>query len=132
MKIYKNDENWRFPCPGIYGITYNEQIIYIGQSKDIEERLEQHFNTNSAIRSILAEQEVSGFGTKYDQYTYKTLSMYCFITAHYNKIGFVVLAQCPIEELDEWEKAFIKEYKPRFNWGGVDVPFHSYKEQRYE
>jgi hypothetical protein len=35
--------------------------------------------------------------------------------------------ECPIEELNYYEEYFIKEYKPRYNWGGVDVPFHPYK-----
>lgn len=125
--IYNNQENYLFPTSGIYGITYNDEIIYIGQAKNIEDRLEYHFNTNTAIRTILAEQIAEGFGTPYDQYNYKTLSLYCFITANYNKIGFTILMECPIEELNYYEEYFIKEYKPRYNWGGVDVPFHPYK-----
>ena len=127
MTYYSNQDNDLFPTSGIYGITYDKEIIYIGQAKNIEERLEQHFNTNAAIRTILARQQVEGFGTPYDQYNYKTLSLYCFITANYNHIGFVILTECPISELNEWEQAFIKEYQPRYNWGGVDVPFHPYQ-----
>lgn len=124
--IYPNDETWRFPFPGIYALTYKNTIIYIGQAKNIEDRLEQHFNTDTQIRTILAKQQIEGFGTPYDLYTYKTLSLYCFITANYNDIGITCLLDCPIEELNQWEEALIKLHKPKYNWGGVDVPFHPY------
>ena len=122
--IYPNDETYRYNGKsGIYAIFYGKEIIYIGQAKDVGKRLDQHFNTNAAIRSLLAEQEVVGFNTPKDAYYYRTLSMYCFITAHFDEIGIAMLHDCPIGDLNEWEESFIKEYKPRFNYGGVDAPF---------
>lgn len=124
---YNNEETWRFAGKsGIYAIIYDTEIIYIGQSADVEERLEQHLNTNSAIRSLLAEQEVVGFGTPKDPYYYRTLSMYCFITAHYDHIFIALLEECPTHLLNEWEEAYIKEFRPRFNYGGVDAPYRPY------
>jgi hypothetical protein len=52
--------------------------------------------------------------------------MYCFITAHYDEIGIGMLYECPVGDLNGWEEGFIKEYKPRFNYGGVDAPYHAF------
>ena len=128
IMIYPNEETYRYDgVSGIYALFYNKEIIYIGQSKDVGERLEQHLNTNTAIRSLLAEQEIVGFNTPKDPYYYRTLSMYCFITAHYDKIGIGMLCDCPVGDLNGWEESFIKEYKPRFNYGGVDAPYHEFR-----
>ena len=64
--VYNNELTCLFPTSGIYGLVYNNKIIYIGQARDMEKRLDYHFNTNTGIRTILAEQEENGFGTKYD------------------------------------------------------------------
>ena len=128
IMIYPNDETYRYDGQsGIYAIFWQKEIIYIGQAKDVGARLDQHFNTNRTIHQILAEQQVIGFNTSKDAYLYRTLSMYCFITAFFDDIGITMLHECPISELNEWEESFIKEYKPRFNYGGVDAPYHAYQ-----
>lgn len=75
---------------GIYKFTnkYNRKV-YIGQSKNIKARYYNHFNCAKHL----------------DTYFYRALRKY-------GKEGFdfEVIMECPIENLDYWEKFYIKYY----------------------
>ena len=101
---------------GIYGIVYDQDIIYVGQSKNIGRRLREHGKENKlndVISQIIQEQWKCN--------RYKQLALYRFIENNRDDIFFVVLEQT--ENLDEREEYYISTIKPRFNYKGIDVPY---------
>ncbi len=44
---FANIAGWPPTAPGVYGISGTVQMIYVGQSEDIQGRLLQHFNDKS-------------------------------------------------------------------------------------
>ena len=101
---------------GIYGIVYDQDIIYVGQSKNIGRRLREHGKENKlndVISQIIQEQWKCN--------RYKQLTLYRFIENNRDDIFFVVLEQT--ENLDEREEYYISTIKPRFNYKGIDVPY---------
>ena len=80
---------------GIYGYidSVYDEIVYIGQSKNMWGRHKQHYALcnfrNQTINQILQRD--------------------------YGRYGFLVLKQCPISKLDYWEKTLIALYNPRYN-----------------
>lgn len=101
---------------GIYGIVYDQDIIYVGQSKNIARRLKEHRKENKLndiISQIIREQWKCN--------RYKQLALYRFIENNRDDIFFVVLEQT--ENLDEREEYYISTIKPKFNYKGIDVPY---------
>ena len=101
---------------GIYGIVYDQDIIYVGQSKNIARRLKEHRKENKlndVISQIIREQWKCN--------RYKQLALYRFIENNRDDIFFVVLEQT--ENLDDREEYYISTIKPKFNYKGVDVPY---------
>ena len=43
---------------GIYAIMYKDQIIYIGQSNDVEHRVQQHFKIRQNIEKLYKNEKV--------------------------------------------------------------------------
>lgn len=79
---------------GIYKYTNKyDRKVYIGKSKDIELRYKQHLKTVKIIKI----QKHSHF--------YKALRKYGI-----DAFDFEVLIECPIENLNYWEKFYIKYY----------------------
>ena len=79
---------------GIYAITVNDCVAYVGKAQKIRRRVRNHIR----------------YATKcYDRAKYELLSM---AIDDKNKkeyqVKCVVLKECPIEELDQREKAIIK------------------------
>lgn len=106
---------------GIYALLYNDEIIYIGQSKRVGQRLKRHRNAQQQLNDMaykIKEEQ------KKDVYIYRDLSIefYNFILAHQNEIYFLVFL-CPIEDLDKIEEYYITKYKPKYNYAGVEGPY---------
>ena len=101
---------------GIYGIVYDQDIICVGQSKNIGRRLREHGKENKlndVISQIIQEQWKCN--------RYKQLALYRFIENNRDDIFFVVFVLT--ENLDEREESYISTIKPRFNYKGIDVPY---------
>ena len=106
---------------GIYAlvhISYNkEEIVYVGQSKDIARRLKQHRNAKTQLEKIITEYiKENGKCNRAKQ-----MALYRFIDCNKDDIQFAILKET--EELNKWEEHYITTYKPRYNYKGVDVPY---------
>lgn len=88
-----------FCKPGIYAITIENRIAYIGQSKNLYQRCCQHiYNTQNAVFNnekkylLLLSAQLGGF-----------------------KVDCSPLEYCSIDELNEKENYYINKYKPCLN-----------------
>ena len=100
---------------GIYGLIYDNQIIYVGQSVNLGDRLRTHrrANTNTIINKIIKEEGRNNLC--------KTLAMYYFIDANRDDMYFVILEET--QDLNNREYHYISLFQPKFNYKGVDVPY---------
>lgn len=85
----------KYDCPGIYGIWIEEELVYIGKSKNMLDRIIAH------IRYILKPREK-------EEKKYKEMRAAA-------AIKFDVLLYTKIEELDQKEAELIWKFKPRLN-----------------
>lgn len=118
LEIYNlNDKKDRgvYNGSGIYGLIYNKNIIYVGQSTNIHKRLTSHNAPGKVeyIESLIRKEQGSCNREK-------SLAMYRFIRDHRDDIGFVILKKCSIEDLNKQEKKYITMFKPMYNYAGVD------------
>lgn len=114
----KNDVHLFDKISGIYGLLYENEIIYVGQSINIANRLKDHkrsSNINDIINRIIKEDGNCN--------RCKQLAMYYFLDEHKKEIEFVLLKECKIEELNYYEEKYITKFKPRFNYKGVIIPY---------
>lgn len=106
---------------GIYGLMYityeTEEIIYVGQSINIANRLRTHRAAKSQFQKAV-DQYIQEEGRCNRS---KQMALYRFIDANKDDLFFVVLAET--DELDKWEEHYITLFKPRFNYKGVNVPY---------
>lgn len=101
---------------GIYGLIYDNQVFYVGQSKNLYERLKKHQSPgafNTVLKQIIKEEGKCN--------RCKSLAMYNFIAEHRENIGFIILRET--NDLDGWEEHYIFLFQPKFNYIGVDVPY---------
>lgn len=105
---------------GIYAIMYKDQIIYIGQSNDVEHRVQQHFRIRQNIEKLYKNEK---------WYDYMTLSLKknIFIYQNIDDITWKVLRECSLDDLNFYENYYIKMYKPVFNWEGVKCEYRGVK-----
>lgn len=98
---------------GIYALIYDNEVIYVGQSVNLGDRLRTHRTTTpqQIVDKIIKEEGRSNRS--------KQLAMYAFLEKH--DIQFVVLLETT--ELDKYEEHYIKLFLPKFNYKGVDVPY---------
>lgn len=109
-KLFKN-------VSGIYALIHNEEIIYIGQSKSIQERLNKHRESEYNIKEILHKiKKEEGRCNRTKQ-----LLMYQYITEHKEEMKFTILKKTT--DRNKWEEHYITLYKPKFNYKGVDIPY---------
>lgn len=105
---------------GVYGLFFNRELIYIGQSKDFSKRLGKHSKKDAIVESLTKQEE--GLGN-YE----KAIAMYEFIGENRNNIFFYILS----DNMNE-EKDYIKKYKPRYNYKGVDIPYNRKDKEEVE
>lgn len=100
---------------GIYALIHNGEIIYIGQSINLGNRLRTHrrANTQTIISQIIQEEGKIN--------RCKTLAMYYFINENIDDMYFTILEETI--NLNEREEYYITKHQPKFNYKGVDVPF---------
>lgn len=96
---------------GVYGLFFNKELIYIGQSKDFSKRLGKHSKKDAIVESLIKQEE--GLGNYK-----KAIAMYEFIDENRDNIFFYILSN----DMNE-EKYYIKKYKPKYNYKGVDIPY---------
>lgn len=113
----KGDMSYLKPkTSGIYALLYNNQVIYVGQSRDIRTRLLHHANTKSCLKQLEKRKSTAkSFGLEKKRYE--------FIEEHFNEIDFLYI---PVElaELNQYEEYYIKKYKPIYNYSGVIGKYH--------
>lgn len=110
---------------GIYALMGPDgEIIYIGQSKNIFKRLRAHNNPHQIQNTLRQIAEENG-----NVHRDKQLALYMFIDNNKDEIGVKILEFCEVAELNEAEKYYIEQYKPRFNYEGVNIPFKGYKRE---
>ena len=100
---------------GLYALRYNNEVIYVGKSTNLGNRLREH-RKPSAFNSIL--QKIIKEEGKCNRC--KELAMYAFINEHREQIEFDIFETT---ELEKWEEFYITKHKPKYNYKGVDVPY---------
>jgi len=92
---------------GIYCIKYNNEIVYIGVSKNVRKRVLNHFttlftktHTNKSLEEFFYNNKIELFSTE-------------------------IIEECTIKERFIKEKVYIKKLKPRFNIKESDLDTHS-------
>ena len=123
---------------GIYAIIreYNKEfeLLYIGQSKNLAERLHTHSKKNNlenVVNKVIAERGKCN--------RLKAIAFYGLIKEWRDDICFYILEELdPTDEdyyrkIDELEEKYITEYQPPFNYLGVDVPYRpQWKGKKYD
>lgn len=106
--------------PGVYVLIFNNEPIYVGQSKDIMKRMGQH-NSKCALKQVEKNIEES------PEFAYgmlKRRDMYRLIDKCRDSIYFGVLYRNgEFEQRCKVEEEFIAKFQPRYNYRGVDVPY---------
>lgn len=100
---------------GIYALYYNNEIIYIGKSKDIHNRIRAHNNPNQ-LNNIYKQIEKENGKCNRD----KEVQLYTFIREYKDNMYFDVLYICNEEDLNKYEEYYIMKYQPKYNYSGVD------------
>ena len=125
-KIKTEMKNWiKNGESGIYCLTFGDEVIYVGQSKNMRERVNQHLNYEGQIRERLR----SGVRTQAQKLE---LQRYQFIKENFDGIKVGVLERCSLGKLDECEKYWIRKYRPRFNYEGVRCVYGNGRKSRAE
>ncbi len=101
---------------GIYALVYEENIFYVGQSVNLGKRLMSHINENALETTLQKIYREDGNCNRC-----KSLAMYNFINKNREKIKFCILSKT--YELNEEEEKYIKLYKPKYNYIGIDVDY---------
>lgn len=102
---------------GIYALLHNDEVIYVGQSININKRLNNHRNSESNIQNIL--KQIKRECGKCNRT--KQIALYQYISDYKEEIEFIILKKTP--NRDRWEEHYIRLFKPKFNYAGVDIPF---------
>ena len=103
-------------CSGIYGLVYQNEIIYVGQSHNICRRLHDHMKESAIQTTINKIYKEDG---KHNRS--KELAKYIFIDKHREDMEFTILQIT--DNLDEWEEHYITLLQPKYNYVGVDIPY---------
>ena len=102
---------------GIYGLIHNDKVVYVGQSKNIRQRLKAHREAEYQFNKQLEKyMEENGRINRSKQ-----MKLYKFLTYHKNEVMFVIFKET--EELNKWEEHYITLFKPQYNLKGVDIPY---------
>lgn len=105
-------------CPkvsGIYALIHNQEIIYIGQSKSLRQRLQHHYRAESALQGVYAQQKEEQYQCNREY----AILMYKFIIEHKDELEFLILP-VEVEKLNEIELLYISKYQPKFNYAGKE------------
>lgn len=100
---------------GIYGLYFNNECFYVGQSKDLYKRLTAHSNPESRLNEYKKRKNFTG----------RVIEMYEFIKDNLLFIEFKILRFCDYSELNSNEETFISLYKPKYNYSGLDVDYYA-------
>ena len=121
-KIYKDKS-------GIYGLYYEEECFYIGQSKNLYSRLSSHNRPETRLREIKnkIQREASSDRAPNRE---KSIKMYEFIRDNSSLIKFKILKLSTEKNLDKYEEEFISLYKPKYNYVGVDVDYWAHSNNK--
>lgn len=102
IEQYVEDNRLLLHCPtgsGIYGITINDMVVYVGQAKNIYRRCCQHiYNTQNAMLNnekkylLLLGAQLGGYS-----------------------VDCQLIQECKEEELNEVENYYISKIKPMLN-----------------
>ena len=103
---------------GIYAIGVDDEILYIGQSVSIGDRLLCHFHPDAFDYILEKTYREKGAVNRY-----KALGLYHHIFKRKDEIWFTILARVPQSALNQEESKLIDQYKPRYNYEGIDKPF---------
>lgn len=109
LNSVKNRNYFKDVC-GIYALLYEGEVIYIGKSKNIADRLRRH-NAIFAVDSIL--NTIKKENGRCDRS--KELALHTLIDEHRNDIYFCLVGTCAIDELEEYKQEYIGRYNPIFN-----------------
>lgn len=78
--------------PGIYAITINNRIVYVGKAKKMRRRVRGH------IRKVLTGHERAKYRLLLEAINHK------------QRVRFVVLKNCLVDEIDLKEKMYLDSY----------------------
>ena len=112
---------------GIYAILYRGQIIYIGQSENIYNRIKQHFKLTQNVKKLVEQQDKNGYLKDWEQLS---LKKNLFIAEFSDDISWEILELCEVDDLDLNEKYWIEKYKPIFNYEGVVTEYHGQRRRQ--
>ena len=93
----------KYEHPGIYCIKINEKIVYVGKSRNMLQRIAEHYVGIKAEKEkkyrIMAEAQRKGYSINFDVLYYAT-----------GRIPSAI-----IEEIGEKEGEYIRQYQPVLN-----------------
>lgn len=125
--LFINGRGYRFPKPtryfdgesgfrekGIYSITYQNQLLYIGSSTTLTERWKQH---DAAFLAGVGGNQMYSQGYNADEIEYQVLESEADIL---QRLGLKDVSMWVIELI---ESTYITILKPLWNHSGVKAPF---------
>lgn len=105
---------------GVYGLFYHGDLIYVGQSQNVRNRLKHHYS-KTAITTL--EKTMMKEDEKYHEGRRKQLEMYYFIQDNIEFIYWMIIVECEVKDLNQWEQKIIETLQPRYNQSGVTKPY---------
>lgn len=109
---------------GVYFLIHRDEIIYIGQSQNLKERLNNHKSPDTAFQKIL--KQIAKEDPKYAKGKIKSLNRCYYIGMNLNEIEFRVISNGRLKDKnkrEQLEEYCISLFKPRFNLSGIDIPY---------
>lgn len=103
-------------------MIYDDNVIYIGQSKNMRNRILTHFSKNTYNHYIEQEQRNPIEANHVIAERYRVFQQYK------DQINLICIPM-PIEKLNETEEYYINKYQPKYNWAGVRTKYTGVKRQ---
>lgn len=101
--------------PGLYGLKYEDNFVYIGQSNKMKTRVKRHLRGTKDLKSYLTDFKK---GERTEEGGVIAIKKMFFIDQHKDDLKFNIM-EVPEEDLNAYECFFIQHYKPIFNYAGV-------------
>ena len=106
-KAKQAKKNWITRIAGVYSIKEDNVVLYVGQSKQ--------FNQRKADHKYYSNNPEMALKMGIEQYP-----LYVKLNQH-NNLKIELLEECPIELLLEKEKQYINRLKPKYNKYGFRI-----------
>lgn len=109
---------------GVYEIYYKDICLYVGQTKNFNQRLRNHLSFDTFLKAKKELEEE--YNPKWMPAKINAFNRYQFFQTYKDELT-VIYKFVALNKLNEEEKKTIEALKPIFNYAGVKKDFVPYK-----